>query len=106
MECVVRAPYRVDPVYVGADLCEDRGLLGEVAAETRTKADNAMNLPRSISILTIQRTARVPLKRQKQTTPKTKIICSAFLRVCTKVFRLISLLWNLAVVIVHAHIAA
>lgn len=53
--------YRVDPVNVGADFGEDSGLLGEVAAEPGAKADNAMNLPGTTSVLTVQRSTRVAL---------------------------------------------
>lgn len=53
--------YRVDPVNVGADLGEDGGLLGEIAAEPRAKADDAMNLPGTSSVLAVQRASRVAL---------------------------------------------
>lgn len=49
----VRA-YGVYPVRVGGDLCEDGGLLGEVAAETQTKADNAVNLPGAGTVPAVQ----------------------------------------------------
>lgn len=53
--------YRVDPVNVGADSGEDGGLLGEIAAEPRAKADDAMNLPGTSSVLAVQRASRVAL---------------------------------------------
>lgn len=54
--------YIADPVDVGADLGEDSGLLGVIAAESRPKADDAVNLPGAISGLTVERTTRVSLK--------------------------------------------
>lgn len=40
---------------------EDSGLLGVVAAQARAKADNAVDLPASVTILTVQGATRVPL---------------------------------------------
>lgn len=56
----VRA-HRVDPVDEGADFGEDRGLLGVIAANPGTKADNAMNLPGSSTVLAVQWATRVAL---------------------------------------------
>lgn len=53
--------YSVDPVHVGADLGEDSGLLGVVAAEAGTEADDAVDLPAPLTVLAVQGTARVPL---------------------------------------------
>lgn len=53
--------YRVDPVHVGADAGEDGGLLGEIAAEPGAKADDAVNLPDTSSVLAVQGAARVAL---------------------------------------------
>lgn len=53
--------YRADPVDVGADLGEDGGLLGEIAAETGTEADDAVDLPGTVGVLAVQRAAGVPL---------------------------------------------
>lgn len=58
--------YRADPVDVGADLGEDGGLLGEIAAEPGAEADNAVNLPGTISVLAVQRAARVPLSHVRE----------------------------------------
>lgn len=60
--------YRADPAHVGADLGEDGGLFGVVAAEAGAKADDAVDLPGSSTILAVQGAARVPLfQRHKQT---------------------------------------
>lgn len=40
---------------------EDSGLLGEVAAEAGAKADDTVNPPGTISVLAVQRAARVSL---------------------------------------------
>lgn len=53
--------YSVDPVHVGADSSEDSGLLGVVAAEAGAEADDAVNLPASVTVLAVQGAARVPL---------------------------------------------
>lgn len=53
--------YGVYPVNVRADLGEDSGLLGVVAAQARAKADNAMDLPAPVTILAGQGATRVPL---------------------------------------------
>lgn len=45
--------HSVHPVDVGADLCEDGGLLEDVAALTRTKAHHTMDVPGAISVLAI-----------------------------------------------------
>lgn len=51
----------VHPADVGADLCEDGGLLEDVAALTRTKTHHTVNIPGAVSVLAIQRATRVPL---------------------------------------------
>lgn len=53
--------HRVDPVHVGADSGKDSGLLGVVAAEAGTEADDAVDLPASLTVLAVQGTARVAL---------------------------------------------
>lgn len=53
--------YRVDPVNVVADSCEDGGLLGVIALEPQAKADDAMNLPGTSSVLAVQWASRVTL---------------------------------------------
>lgn len=53
--------YRVDPVDVGADFGEDSGLLLQVAFEPGAEADDAVNLPGTSRVLTVQRAARVSL---------------------------------------------
>lgn len=58
--------YGVDPVDVGADLGEDSGLLGVIAAEPGAKADDAVNLPGSGTVLAVQRAARVTLIHVKE----------------------------------------
>lgn len=45
---------------------EDCGLLWEVAAEAGAKANNTMNLPGTISILAVQRAARVSLSHVRE----------------------------------------
>ena len=57
--------YSADPVHVGADLCEDGGLLGEVAAEARAEADDAVDLPGTVRVLAVQRASGVPLSREE-----------------------------------------
>lgn len=61
--------YRADPVSVGADLGEDGGLLGEIAFEPGAKADDAVNLPGTISVPAVQRTSRVPLNHRSVQIP-------------------------------------
>lgn len=51
-----RRTYGADPVDVGADPGEDSGLLREVAAKTRAKADNTVNFPGTTWVLAVQRT--------------------------------------------------
>lgn len=53
--------YRVYPVHVGADLREDGGLLGVIAAEPGAKADDPVNLPGSITVLAVQWATRITL---------------------------------------------
>lgn len=53
--------YSVDPVHVGADPGEDGGLLVVVAAEAGAEADDAVDLPASVTVLAVQGAARVPL---------------------------------------------
>lgn len=50
-----------DPVDVGAHASEDGGLLGHVAAKSRAKAHNTMNLPSSVIALAVQRATGVTL---------------------------------------------
>ena len=59
--CVCVCTHSADPVHVGADLGEDGGLLGEVAAEPRAEADDAVHLPRPVSTLAVQGAAGVAL---------------------------------------------
>ena len=53
--------HAVDPVYVGADLGEDGGLLGDVAPLSRSEADHTVNRPGAIRVLAVQGAARVSL---------------------------------------------
>lgn len=48
-------PYFVDPVVESGDSGEDGGFLHEVAAQARDEAGNAMNLPGTLGVLTVQR---------------------------------------------------
>lgn len=52
----------VDPGDVGADPGEDGGLLGVVAAHARAEAHHTVDIPGAITVLTVQGTARVSLK--------------------------------------------
>lgn len=58
--------YIVDPVHVGADPGEDRGLLVVVAAHAGAKAHNAVHVPGAIGILAVQGTTRVSLKNERE----------------------------------------
>lgn len=57
----MKIPYVADPVAVSTDAGEDGGLLAEVAAEARAKADDTVNLPGAVGVLAVQRAARVAL---------------------------------------------
>jgi len=57
----ISGAYRADPVDVGADLGEDGGFLDVVAAKPGAKADDTMNLPGAVRVLTVQRTTGVSL---------------------------------------------
>lgn len=59
--------YRVDPVVEGGDSGEDGGLLVVVAAQRKDKAGDAVNLPGSLRVLTVQGTTRVTLDNHKHT---------------------------------------
>lgn len=53
--------YLIDPVIESGDTGEDGGFLLIVAAKARDKAGNAMDLPDTHCILTVQRATRVAL---------------------------------------------
>lgn len=53
--------YLVDPVIEVGDAGEDGGLLRVVAAQTRNKAGNTMDLPYSLWVLAVQGPTRVTL---------------------------------------------
>lgn len=53
--------YLVDPVVESGDSGEDGGFLHIVAAKARDEAGNAMNLPGTVGVLTVQRAAWVAL---------------------------------------------
>lgn len=57
--------YRVDPVDVVGDPCEDRGLVVVVATEGGPEADYAVHLPLAISPLAVQRPTGVPLGKAR-----------------------------------------
>lgn len=56
-----KVPHCVHPVDVGADLCEDSGLLEDVAALTGAKAHHTMDVPGAVRVLAIQGATRVSL---------------------------------------------
>lgn len=53
--------YLADPVVESGDSGEDSGFLLIVAAKARDEAGNAMNLPDTLGVLTVQRAAWVAL---------------------------------------------
>ena len=57
--------YRIDPVIVVGDPCEDRGLAVVVAAEGGPEADYAMHLPLAVIRLAVQWPTGVPLGRNR-----------------------------------------
>lgn len=59
--------YRVDPVVESGDPGEDGGFLVVVAAQRKDKAGDAVNLPGSLRVLTVQGTTRVTLDNHKHT---------------------------------------
>lgn len=58
--------YVVDPVIESGDSGEDGGFLLVVAAQARNEAGNAMNLPDTLSVLTVQRASRVTLDTERE----------------------------------------
>lgn len=62
----MRLPYLVDPVVKSGDSGEDGGFLHIVAAKARDKAGNTMNLPDTLTVLTVQRAARVALDTESE----------------------------------------
>lgn len=58
--------YLVDPVVESRDPGEDGGFLLIVATQSRDKAGDAMNLPDTLGVLTVQRATRVTLDMQSQ----------------------------------------
>lgn len=61
-----RLTHVVDPAHVGADPGEDRGLLVVVAAHAGAEAHHTMHVPGAVSVLAVQGTARVALKRERE----------------------------------------
>lgn len=59
-------PYVVNPVIESRDSGEDGGFLLVVAAQARNKAGNAMNLPDTLSVLTVQRASRITLDTERE----------------------------------------
>ncbi len=59
--------YLVDPVVESRHSGEDSGLSNVVAAKTRDEAGNAMNLPGTAAVLTVQGAARVSLDTHTHT---------------------------------------
>lgn len=57
--------YVVDPVDVGTDPGEDRGLLVVVAAHAGAKTNHAVHIPGAIGILAVQGSARISLKSKR-----------------------------------------
>lgn len=57
--------YRIDPVIVVGDPCEDRGLAVVVAAEGGPEADYAMHLPLAVIRLAVQWPTGVPLGKNR-----------------------------------------
>lgn len=58
--------YLIDPAIESRDSGEDGRLLLKVAAKARHKAGNAVDLPNTLSILTVQRAAWVTLDREEE----------------------------------------
>lgn len=59
-------PYLVDPVVESGDSGEDSGFLLVVAAKARDEAGNAMDLPSTLCVLTVQRATRVTLDTDRE----------------------------------------
>lgn len=59
-------PYLVDPVVESRNPGEDSGFLHIVAAKARDKAGNAMDLPGSLGVLTVQRATGVALDTERE----------------------------------------
>lgn len=58
--------YLVDPVVESGDTGEDSGFLLEVAAKTRDKAGNAMDLPDALGVLAVKGATRVALYAERE----------------------------------------
>lgn len=58
--------YLVDPVVESGDSGEDGGFVLIVAAEARNEAGDAVNLPGTCGVLTVQRAARVALDTESE----------------------------------------
>lgn len=58
--------YVVDPVDVGTDPGEDRGLLVVVAAHAGAKTNHAVHIPGAIGTLAVQGSARISLKSRRE----------------------------------------
>lgn len=56
----------VDPVDVGTDSGEDRGLLVVVAAHAGAKTNHAVHIPGAIGTLAVQGSARISLKSKRE----------------------------------------
>ncbi len=73
--------YLVDPVIESGHTSENSRLLHSVTAQTRNEAGNTMHLPDAGRVLTVQGTARVPLRDDNK-----KMTCSRQTKVCTNIF--------------------
>lgn len=58
--------YLVDPAVESRNSGEDGGLLHVVATEARDEAGNAMNLPGTIGVLTVQRATGIALVKESK----------------------------------------
>lgn len=54
--------YVVDPVGIGTDAGEDRGLLRVVASQAGAKTDNTLYIPLTFGVLAVQGATRITLK--------------------------------------------
>lgn len=75
------AAHRVHPADVGADLCEDCGLLQDVAALAWTEAHHAVDVPGAIGILAIQGAARVSLCEVAHANKSCRLACVGIPRI-------------------------